>query len=118
MQAELLWRAGEVQTIIITGGKPWHRLSATDANFAAVLLQAYGVPHASIIVENNSRNTHENAINAAAIWREGHFRSELLVLRHSYATSASEFRKAGLDGAFWTADFRCPHRHPGQEFGA
>src|SRR5262245_10147347 len=60
MQAELLWRAGKVQKIIVTGGNlPWARSSATDANFAAELLQAYGVAPGSIIVESNSRNTYE-----------------------------------------------------------
>jgi len=108
MQAVLLWRAGKVQTIILTGGNlPWHRLSATDADFAARLLEAYGVPHESIIVENDSRNTHENAINTAAIWRERHFRSGLLVTSAAHLPRAlATFRKAGLDVAPWPADFR------------
>jgi len=106
MQAELLWRAGKVQTIIVTGGNlPWARASTTDAGFAAELLQAYGVPPDSIIVESNSRNTHENAINTAAIWRERHFRSGLLVTSATHMPRAiASSRKAGLDVAPWPAD--------------
>jgi uncharacterized SAM-binding protein YcdF (DUF218 family) len=104
-QAELLWRAGKVQTIIVTGGNlPWPRASTTDAGFAAELLQAYGVPPDSIIVESNSRNTHENAINTAAIWRERHFRSGLLVTSATHMPRAiASFRKSGLDVAPWPA---------------
>ena len=98
MQADLLWRAGKAQVIIVTG--------ATDASFAAELLQAYGVPPNSIIVESNSRNSHENAINTAAIWRERHFRSGLLVTSATHMPRAlASFRKAGLDVAPWPADF-------------
>jgi uncharacterized SAM-binding protein YcdF (DUF218 family) len=98
IQADLLWRAGKVQTIIVTG--------ATDASFAAQLLQAYGVPPNSIIVESNSRNSHENAINTAIIWRERHFRSGVLVTSATHMPRAlASFRKAGLNVAPWPADF-------------
>jgi uncharacterized SAM-binding protein YcdF (DUF218 family) len=107
MQAALLWRAGKVQTIIVTGDNLRGHASATDASFAAELLQAYGVPPYSIIVESNSRNTHENAINTAAIWRERHFRSGLLVTSATHLPRAlASFRKAGLDLSPWPADFR------------
>ena len=112
MQAERLWRAGNVQSIIVTGGNLlWSRSSATDTRFAAELLQAYGVPPDSIIVESNSRNTHENAINTAAIWREQHFRSGLLVTSAFHMRRAlASFRKVGLDVAPWPADL--PDQYP------
>ena len=108
MQAELLWRSGKAQTIIVTGGNlPWARGKATDASHAAELLQANGVPADSIIVESNSRNTRENAINTADIWRERHFHSGLLVTSSTHMPRAiASFRKAGLDVVPWAADLR------------
>ena len=111
MQAALLWRAGKVQTIIVSGGNlPWARSSATEASLAAELLEAYGVPPDSIIVESNSRNTHENAINTAVIWLERRFRSGLLVTSATHMPRGlASFRKAGLDVAPWPADFRAQY---------
>ena len=108
IQAAFLWRAGKAQTIIVTSGNlPWARASGTDANFAAGLLKAWGVPPDSIILERNSRNTHENAINTAAIWRERRFRSGLLVTSATHMPRAlASFRKVGLDVTPWPADFR------------
>ena len=108
MQAALLWRAGKVRTIIVSGGNlPWGRSSETEASLAGELLQAYGVPPDSIIVEGNSRNTHENAINTAAIWRDKHFRSGLLVTSAFHMPRAlASFRKLGIELAPWPADFK------------
>ena len=79
--------------------------------------RTYGVPPNSIIVESNSRNTHENAINTAAIWRERHFRSGLLVTSATHMPRAlASFRKAGLDVTPWPADFRAFGYPPGSVF--
>jgi len=92
MQAALLWRAGKAGKIIITGGNlPWEHASPTDSSFASELLQTYGVPPDLIIVEGNSRNTHENAINTAAIWRERHFHSGLLVTSATHMPRSQVF---------------------------
>jgi uncharacterized SAM-binding protein YcdF (DUF218 family) len=111
MQAALLWRAGKVRTIIISGGNlPWARSSTAEASLAAELLEAYGVPPDSIIVENDSRNTHENAVNTAAIWRVKRFEAGQLVTCATHMPRAlASFRKAGLSVAPWPADFRAQH---------
>ena len=99
MQAAMLWRAGKAQTIIISGG--------IEPPPAAELLEACGVPVASIIVEINSSNTHENAVNTVAIWREIGFQSGLLVTSATHMPRAlASFRKSGLDLAPWPADLR------------
>ena len=108
VQAALLWRAGKGQTIIISSGAlPWapSSVSPTEINLAAEILEAYGVPSDLIIRDTNSRNTRENAINTAAIWREKHFRSGLLVTSAIHMPRAlASFRKAGLDVTPWPAD--------------
>jgi uncharacterized SAM-binding protein YcdF (DUF218 family) len=108
VQAALLWRAGKGQTIIISSGAlPWaaSSVSPTEISLAAEILEAYGVPSDSIIRDTNSRNTRENATNTAAIWREKHFRSGLLVTSAIHMPRAlASFRKAGLDVTPWPAD--------------
>ena len=109
MQTAFLWRAGKAQTIIVSGGKlPWDPGSGqTEAKSVAELLHAYGVPSDAIIVESDSRNTHHNAVNTAALWRERHFRSGLLVTSATHMPRAlASFRKVGLDLTPWPADFR------------
>ena len=104
-----LWRAGKAQTIIVSGGKlPWDPGSGqTEAKSVAELLHAYGVPSDAIIVESDSRDTHHNAVNTAALWRERHFRSGLLVTSATHMPRAlATFRKVGLDLTPWPADFR------------
>jgi uncharacterized SAM-binding protein YcdF (DUF218 family) len=98
MQAVSLWRAGKVKRIIVSG--------AIEAGPAAEILEAYGVPRDLIIVDSKSRNTHENAINTAVIWREKGFRSGLLVTSATHMPRAlASFRKAGLDVPPWPANF-------------
>jgi uncharacterized SAM-binding protein YcdF (DUF218 family) len=104
MQAALLWRGGKGGTIIISGGDlPWVR--SNEASLAAEILEAYGVPSDSIIVEGNSRNTHENAVNTAAIWKERRYHSGILVTSAIHMPRAlASFRKVGLDVTPWSAD--------------
>jgi uncharacterized SAM-binding protein YcdF (DUF218 family) len=108
MQAALLLRAGKVKTIIVTGGNlPWARSPVIEASIAAELLETYGIQTDLITVEGKSRNTHENAVNTAAIWREKGFQSGLLVTSATHMPRAlASFRKAGLDVDPWPADFR------------
>jgi uncharacterized SAM-binding protein YcdF (DUF218 family) len=109
MQAVSLWRAGKVKRIIVSG--------AIEAGPAAEILEAYGVPRDLIIVDSKSRNTHENAINTAVIWRERGFRSGLLVTSATHMPRAlASFRKAGLDVLPWPADFRGGYPQVGTVF--
>jgi uncharacterized SAM-binding protein YcdF (DUF218 family) len=113
VQAAFLWRARKAHMVIVSGGNlPWTRASVStpEASLAAKILVAYGVPADSVIVEGNSRTTHENAINTAAIFRERHFRSGLLVTSAFHMPRAlASFRKAGLDVTAWPADLHNPY---------
>jgi uncharacterized SAM-binding protein YcdF (DUF218 family) len=113
-QAARLWHANKVQAVIVSSGNlPWEPPeSVAEADLAVELLQGYGVPPSSIIVDRKSRNTRENAINVAVIWRERHFHSGLLVTSATHMPRAlASFRKVGLDMTPWPADFR-GHSYP------
>src|SRR5579871_3840352 len=73
-QAYALWRAGKGKVILISGGNlPWDNVEKPEAALAAEMLEAAGVPTESVIIEGESRNTHENAVNTATLWREKGF---------------------------------------------
>jgi uncharacterized SAM-binding protein YcdF (DUF218 family) len=106
VQAALLWQAKKVHMIIVSGGRlPWAHSLEADAKIAGELLESFGVPHESILIDSNSRDTHENAVNTAAIWREKGFRSGLLVTSAFHMPRAlATFRAIGLDVTPWPAD--------------
>jgi uncharacterized SAM-binding protein YcdF (DUF218 family) len=107
-QAYALWRAGKGKLIVLSGGNlPWARLPKPEAELAQAVLQQLGVPADLILVEGQSRNTRENALNTAALWREKGFRSGLLVTSAVHMPRAlATFRAAGLDLIPWPADFQ------------
>jgi uncharacterized SAM-binding protein YcdF (DUF218 family) len=70
-QAYALWRAGKGKLILISGGNlPWAHLPKPKAELAQAVLEQLGVPADLILVESQSRNTRENALNTATLWRE------------------------------------------------
>lgn len=107
-QAYALWRAGKGKLIVLSGGNlPWAHLTRPEAELAQAVLEQLGVPADAILVEGQSRNTRENALNTAALWREKGFRSGLLVTSAVHMPRAiATFRAAGLDLVPWPADFQ------------
>ena len=108
-----LYRAGRVRYIIVTGGSGAVLAKAhTEAADLVTLLRLAGVPQKHILVEERSRNTHENAL----------FTKELLASRPDIkslvlVTSAFHqrralgcFRKVGLQPVGFPADFRTSDR--------
>lgn len=85
--------------IVVSGGNlPWHAGASPEAELAADLLVELGVPSSAIIVEVQSRNTYENAVNTAAIFEERGWTSGLLVTSAVHMPRAlATFRKARLD---------------------
>jgi uncharacterized SAM-binding protein YcdF (DUF218 family) len=107
-QAYALWRAGKGKVILISGGNlPWDDVKEPEAELAGEMLEAVGVPPDSIIFEGASRNTHENAVNTAALWREKGFRTGFLVTSAAHMPRAlATFHAAGLDMMPWPAAFQ------------
>ena len=92
-QALYLYRTGAVHKILISGGSgnlPFGPKSVSDeGRMTARFLMVAGVRSGDIVLENRSRNTHENALFSAKMLRD-QFRTDRCVL----VTSASHMRRA------------------------
>ena len=101
-------RSGHAREILLTG------VSALPApgeqaepELVAAELQAWGVAPERIVLETNSRNTHENAVATARIAAERGWRRLLLVTSAAHMPRALGcFRKAGLSPDSLPVDFR------------
>lgn len=98
-QAAKLYRAGKGKTIIVAAGnQPWARHPVSEAQQIGDLLVEWGVPPDSVVLDTRSKNTRENAINAAALIRQRGCRSSLLVTSAWHMPRAlAAFSKVGAD---------------------
>jgi uncharacterized SAM-binding protein YcdF (DUF218 family) len=108
LHALMLYKKGRFGKIIITGGSgSILDKHATEAGeLRKVLLQA-GVPDSSIIVENKSRNTRENALFTAEILKTKPELQKLLLITSAFhmRRAAGCFQKAGLQPDLFPADY-------------
>lgn len=79
-QAAKLYRSGRARSMIVAAGnQPWAREQQSEAHLIRGLLVEWGVPREAIRLDPSSRNTRENAVNAAKLMREADCHSNLLV---------------------------------------
>lgn len=102
-QALFLYKTGAVQKILISGGEgnlPFQPKSISDeGQMTALFLQTAGVRAVDIVLENKSRNTHENALFSARLLRQ-RFQTNRCVLVTSawhMRRAVACFQKAGID---------------------
>lgn len=92
-QALYLYKIGAVRKILISGGSgdlPFQRKDVNDeGQMTARFLMVAGVLPGDIVLENKSRNTHENALFSARMLREQFGTSRCVLV-----TSASHMRRA------------------------
>jgi uncharacterized SAM-binding protein YcdF (DUF218 family) len=108
-----LYRAGRVRSIIISGGSgAVGAVAHTEARDLYTLLRLSGVPRAALLLEERSRNTHENALfTKALLARHPAIKSLVLVTSAFHQRRALGcFRRAGLAVTPWPADFRSTDR--------
>jgi uncharacterized SAM-binding protein YcdF (DUF218 family) len=93
-----LYHKKRVRKLLITGGsgsisKPHHR----EAIYIKKYLKNIAIPDSNIIIENNSKNTYENAIFTKAILDSLQFKGSILLVTSSFHMSRSLaiFNKAG-----------------------
>jgi uncharacterized SAM-binding protein YcdF (DUF218 family) len=93
-----LWRTGHVRMIVLSGGssQPFPG-DVPEPDRLRDALVRWGVPPDAILVEDRSRNTRENAIEAARVAAARNLRSLLLVTSAAHVPRALGcFRAVGL----------------------
>ncbi len=92
--------------VIVSGGKAFAR-DETEAALMRRCLVESGIASASIITEDASRDTQENAMNVSRICREKNFRRPILVTSACHMKRAVKaFRKAGMEVVPYPAGHR------------
>ena len=87
--AARLYHAGKAPLVIATGGLVWPGTARSDASVMQIQLRALGVPDHATIIENDSRNTRQNALFVAELAASLGIEHVLLV------TSAYHMPRAG-----------------------
>jgi uncharacterized SAM-binding protein YcdF (DUF218 family) len=103
-----LLRTGKARYAVISGGAPSpERAKAIEANVLADQLIAWGIAPDRIVREAKARNTHENAVESAAIVRARGWTSVLVVTSAFHMPRAYGcFKAEGLPVDAMPVDFR------------
>jgi uncharacterized SAM-binding protein YcdF (DUF218 family) len=98
--------------IIYSGGNPRIGSSlGSEAQYAAPLLESFGIPKDRLTLEERSRNTEENAIYAKELAAPRPGERWLLVTSANHMPRAmGAFRKAGFEIDAYPVDYRAPGR--------
>ena len=99
LEAVRLYRAGKAPRIVISGGNlPWDPTVEPEAIYVADLLVELGMRRSDLVLDGESRNTRENAVNTAKIFAANGWGSGLLVTSGMHMPRAlAAFRRVGLD---------------------
>ena len=108
-----LYRAGRVRRIIVSGGSGRVLDKAhTEAHDLTTLLRLSGVPASAILVEEASRNTHENAVFVQRLLKVHPDIHSLVLVTSAFhqRRALGCFHKAGLSPVAFPAGFRSTDR--------
>jgi len=87
--AARLYRAGKAPLVVASGGiLPWTERAFSEAEVMQMLLAEFGVPAGAVLLEQNSQNTRENALNS---WKFLEPRGQTRIL---LVTSAAHMHRA------------------------
>jgi uncharacterized SAM-binding protein YcdF (DUF218 family) len=102
----LALRHPEARVLIAGGGSALLSGQEPEAVAAARLFADFGIPHERLILEGDSRNTEENAVNARALAEPQAGETWLLVTSAFHMPrSVGLFRRAGFDVVPWPTDY-------------
>ncbi|BAY55459.1 MULTISPECIES: YdcF family protein [Leptolyngbya] len=102
-----LYRDQKASRIILSGGRiDWRPSSSSEAEDMAVLMETMGVPRSAMLLEPNSLNTRENAVNSLEIMKAQKIQKILLVTSAMHMPRAMMiFRKLGIDAIAAPTDY-------------
>lgn len=103
-----LYKTGKIRKILISGGSGLLIDRGTrEADDLFELLQVMGVPPDAMVVENRSRNTHESAVEVAAMLQPLTRPSDCLLITSAshMRRSLATFRRAGWECTPFPVDF-------------
>jgi uncharacterized SAM-binding protein YcdF (DUF218 family) len=109
LQALQLYHDGHIKKILLTGGSGFVNFQEwKESGLIADVLLKSGVKSQDIILENNSRNTYENAAYSAKILKERNYGSSYLLITSAthMRRSMACFEKAGIHTEPFSADPR------------
>jgi uncharacterized SAM-binding protein YcdF (DUF218 family) len=84
-QAIALYKKGQIKQILLSSGNAnliSHEIK--EADLAAKYLKLIGIPDSAILIENQSRNTIENASNSLALIAKNHPEAKILVISSAW----------------------------------
>jgi len=106
-----LYRAGKAPWVMLVGGAA--EGSSPEADFMADLLAEFSVPTDKMLLENQSRNTRENGVNAVKIMQENGIKKILLVTSAYHMRRAKGvFEKLGIDVVPAATDYQVSEPDP------
>jgi uncharacterized SAM-binding protein YcdF (DUF218 family) len=113
LHAARLYRAGKAPVVLLSGGAiPWLGADTPEAEAMQSLIEEWGVPVASILLEKKSRNTHENAVFTKRLLAEHGLHRILLVTSALHMPRAlATFKAAGIDAIPAPTDFTVTYRN-------
>lgn len=109
LHAVHLYREGKINKILVSGGSgKILQDSVTEAILLKRLLLQSGIPEADILVEDASRNTHENALFSKSLLDEKAPNQRYLLLTSAFhmRRASACFAKVGLPVGLYSADLR------------
>ncbi|MEP7264322.1 MAG: YdcF family protein [Bacteroidota bacterium] len=85
-----LYHRGKIKKILLSGGSGYVNFPDwKESVFLKKVLEQCNIPEGDILMENNSRNTRENALESAAVLKSGTYGNRFLLI-----TSATHMRRS------------------------
>lgn len=108
IQAIKLYKKGKVKKIIFTGGDGsiLKEIGSEGDLIKNFIKQTQIIPYSDFIVENQSRNTHENAEYISKLFKNNHLKGESIIITSAFhmRRALDCFKKEGIIADYYIAD--------------